>query len=174
MSAGLSGKSVGPFSGQTNRGRTRGNQLQWVIKLINVENVCSDTKRGSGYLLVDPVLSAGGEDIPLDCVQCVTYLSKLLGPLDTWEGKLRVAKESGYNMIHFTPIQELGGSHSAYSLQNQLALNPVFAVNNHMPDIAQVQTLVDKLRQEWKVQIYNRLPSLVTSLPINLYINQLK
>uniref|UniRef100_A0A1B6F753 Glycogen debranching enzyme n=1 Tax=Cuerna arida TaxID=1464854 RepID=A0A1B6F753_9HEMI len=111
----------------------------------------SDTKRGSGYILVEPTLSAGGEEVTLDCLQCVTYIAKLLGPFDTWESKLRVAKETGYNMIHFTPIQELGASNSAYSLQNQLGLNPSFAVNGHTPDIQEVEQLTNRLRNEWKM-----------------------
>lgn len=65
--------------------------------------------RGSLYVQVEPKIKVGtakaSKDIPLDSIRCQTVLSKLLGPITTWESKLRVAKESGYNMIHFTPIQ---------------------------------------------------------------------
>lgn len=62
-------------------------------------------RKGCGYVNVDPYLVAGEKDIPLDSLQSVSVLAKCLGPFSTWKSKLQVAKESGYNMVHFTPIQ---------------------------------------------------------------------
>lgn len=80
---------------------------------------CRDEVRGSGFVMVDPVLRYGdGEVLPLDCVQCQTVLAKNLGGFPTWESKLRVAKESGYNMIHFTPIQVCSKGYSRINIKN--------------------------------------------------------
>lgn len=57
-----------------------------------------------------------------DGICCITHITKLLGPLKEWEERLRVSHKAAYNMIHFTPIQQLGGSGSAYCISDQLSL----------------------------------------------------
>jgi len=63
------------------------------------------SRKGSGYVNVDPNLMAGDKDIPLESLQVISVLAKCLGPFPLWKSKLLVAKECGYNMVHFTPIQ---------------------------------------------------------------------
>nr|CAI5828955.1 unnamed protein product [Callosobruchus analis] len=110
-------------------------------------------RQGSGYILVDPALKYGNnENLLLDCIQCQTVLSKGLGSFSTWRNKLKVAKESGYNMIHFTPIQELGNSNSSYSLREYLKLNPTFEKENgKMPTFDEIEKFISELRTEWKM-----------------------
>ncbi|CAG9785344.1 unnamed protein product [Diatraea saccharalis] len=104
--------------------------------------------QGSGWFQVSPTLRVGGgEVVPLDGVMCQTVLAKCLGPLSRWEATLQVAHDAGYNMIHFTPVQELGASNSSYSIANQLRLNPAFGADASFAD---VENLVTKMRTDWK------------------------
>lgn len=118
----------------------------------------SDSRKdpsGQGYFLVDPTLSFGTDDeddeITLDCIQCQSVITKCLGPFHQWEGRLYVAKATGYNMIHFTPLQELGDSNSAYSLRDQRHLSPAYSDDNNQYTYKDVDQLVRKMAKEWKV-----------------------
>lgn len=66
--------------------------------------------QGSGWFSVAPTMRVGGagagaEEVPLDALMCQTVLAKCLGPLSRWERVLQVARDAGYNMVHFTPLQ---------------------------------------------------------------------
>ncbi|XP_030607338.1 glycogen debranching enzyme isoform X2 [Archocentrus centrarchus] len=114
----------------------------------------ADAERlGGGYIVVDPVLHVGADNhtLPLDCITIQTYLSKCLGHLDDWPDRLRVAKESGYNMIHFTPLQTLGESRSCYSLADQLSVNPEFSPQGCSYTWTDVGVLLEKLKTEWNM-----------------------
>uniref|UniRef100_A0AAY4AWI4 Glycogen debranching enzyme n=1 Tax=Denticeps clupeoides TaxID=299321 RepID=A0AAY4AWI4_9TELE len=108
---------------------------------------------GSGYIVVDPVLHVGpsSQVLPLNCITSQTYLAKCLGPLDEWLDRLRVAKEAGYNMIHFTPLQPLGQSRSCYALTDQLELNPDFSPPGKSYTWTDVGNLVARVKTEWNV-----------------------
>ncbi|XP_072366697.1 LOW QUALITY PROTEIN: glycogen debranching enzyme-like [Scyliorhinus torazame] len=110
-------------------------------------------KIGMGFIVVDPILHVGHNNqvLPLDCICAQTFLSKCLGPLDEWEDRLNVARQSGYNMIHFTPLQTLGQSRSCYSLADQLELNPDFSRPNKTHTWSDVARLVEKLKKEWNI-----------------------
>lgn len=82
---------------------------------------------GSGYFVVDPQLGYSP-----DGISCLTYITKLLGPLSEWRSRLQVAKEAGYNVLHFTPVQQLGSSSSGYSISNQLRLDSAYLPGNYV------------------------------------------
>ncbi|CAF1107823.1 unnamed protein product [Didymodactylos carnosus] len=114
---------------------------------------CDDQKtpEGDGYFLVEPTLEwpdGKGETLPIDCIACQSVLSKSLGKFDDWEERLVVAKQSGYNMIHFTPIQKLYHvSNSSYAITDHHELNPLFGkgvTHDH------IKKLVDKMALEWR------------------------
>ena len=71
----------------------------------------------SGFIQIPPNF------IDQDNIKLVTLVSKWMGPLDTWESYFRVVKDLGYNMIHFTPLQQRGVSNSPYSIKDQLKLS---------------------------------------------------
>ncbi|KAM4895919.1 glycogen debranching enzyme isoform 2-T3 [Sylvia borin] len=110
-------------------------------------------KSGGGYIVVDPILHVGADNhvLPLDCVTLQTYLAKCLGPFHEWEDRLKVAKETGYNMIHFTPLQKLGLSRSCYSLADQLEVNPEFSDHNKKCTWSDIGALVEKMKNEWNM-----------------------
>ncbi|KRX81716.1 Glycogen debranching enzyme, partial [Trichinella sp. T6] len=110
---------------------------------------------GIGYFLVLPTLTVGKskKEIPLHAIQCQTVLAKLLGPFDEWEQRLRVSKESGYNMVHITPIQELGQSNSSYSIADQLTLNPIFKGKGEEYTLLDVKKLVQKMNEDWEMLV---------------------
>ncbi|XP_031163660.1 glycogen debranching enzyme-like isoform X1 [Sander lucioperca] len=115
---------------------------------------CGDKEKvGGGYIIVDPVLRVGANDVilPLDCICSQTYLAKCLGPLDKWLDRVRVAKETGYNMIHFTPLQKLGVSGFCYSMADQLELNPDFSPEGKHYTWGDVGNLVETLRKDWNM-----------------------
>lgn len=93
------------------------------------------------YVIVNPELK-----VPINSIKCQTVLAKNLGPNQEWRKRLTVTKEANYNMIHFTPVQELGASNSAYSLRNQHKVNPLFKAT-----LDDIKKDVDFMEKRWGV-----------------------
>lgn len=76
----------------------------------------SNDSIGRGYFSVVPEWNIEGTSkiLSLNGLSISTHLAKLLGPLNEWEDRLLVAKKSGYNVIHLTPVQTLGISNSRF------------------------------------------------------------
>ncbi|EMD39051.1 glycoside hydrolase family 13 protein [Gelatoporia subvermispora B] len=99
-------------------------------------------KGREGYFNIDPILrvkarapilskdgkalETGGKvgddyvNLPLDGLSILTLVSKWMGPTTAWRDHLAEASARGYNMIHWTPLQERGESDSPYSIRKQL------------------------------------------------------
>lgn len=67
---------------------------------------------GQGYFVVESRFAVGDPENldrfaqwDLEGVILQTYITKALGRFSEWRDRLRVARECGYNMIHFTPVQ---------------------------------------------------------------------
>ncbi|VEL25882.1 unnamed protein product [Protopolystoma xenopodis] len=117
---------------------------------------------GQGYFIVDPRFTGsyesadgGGRKInrswDLDGVVLQTYLAKNMGLFSQWPDRVKHARMANYNMLHFTPLQELGYSRSAYSLRDQLRVNPEFSPKGcEKPvDWADIEKFVKFLENEW-------------------------
>ena len=78
-----------------------------------------------------------------------TVIPRCLGTMDRWVPVLRYSSECGYNMVHFTPVTQIGESRSAYSLSDQLVVD-----NELLPpgvDVARGFEALDKTLAEVSV-----------------------
>jgi glycogen debranching enzyme len=104
-------------------------------------------KGREGYFNIDPILrvkkrsailseehqtlpgNTGGTlmpdyiNVPLDGLTVLTVVSKWMGSLPEWKPHLKEAMLRGYNMLHYTPLQQRGESLSPYSIADQLAFD---------------------------------------------------
>lgn len=102
-------------------------------------------KGREGYFNIDPILrtkartpivkdgsidqkgasvQSGYVNLPLDGLSILTLVSKWMGTTSSWHEYLAESSARGYNMIHWTPLQERGESNSPYSIRNQLVYEP--------------------------------------------------
>ncbi|RCK55614.1 Glycogen debranching enzyme [Candida viswanathii] len=76
------------------------------------------------YFNVPPNLTINGKFVPFNNINVETVVSKWIGPYENWDKFFKNVTKKGYNMIHFTPLQERGESNSPYSIYDQLRFDP--------------------------------------------------
>ena len=124
--------------------------FDYLIEFTDAETGLLSSAPQKGFIIVDPLLmleSCAGETmfegdtvlsnisktlpltpfrlnghrvITLDSICLLTLVPKWMGDVHEWKKLLQKASETGYNMIHFVPMQERGASNSPYSIKNQL------------------------------------------------------
>ncbi|KAI9440605.1 glycoside hydrolase family 13 protein [Lactarius indigo] len=72
-----------------------------------------------GAVIKDEIIN-----LPLSAVSLLSTVSKWMGPVSKWPDFFAEASERGYNMLHWTPLQERGESNSPYSIKDQLRYEP--------------------------------------------------
>ncbi|KAK3819132.1 MAG: glycoside hydrolase family 13 protein [Linnemannia elongata] len=91
----------------------------------------------TGYFVVDPQLTLTSTEtsgvkgrpatsLPLEGLVIESVVPKWMGKLSEWTPHLETISKSGYNMIHFVPLQYRGISNSPYSIFDQLKFDPSF------------------------------------------------
>ncbi len=78
-------------------------------------DVLEDTEGGT----ILPEQPSKPSPVPLDALSVLSIIAKWQGPMKGWDKHLAEASRRGYNMIHYTPLQERGQSGSPYSIYDQ-------------------------------------------------------
>eukprot|EP00055_Hartaetosiga_balthica_P015001 m.85733 g.85733 ORF g.85733 m.85733 type:complete len:1526 (-) comp8753_c0_seq2:1876-6453(-) len=86
----------------------------------------------TGTFLVEPFLHLAGKKATLAAVAIHTQVPRCLGPVEEWWNRILVSTTSGFNLIHFCPLQTWGGSQSPYSIKDQLKFEPSLFGNDCM------------------------------------------
>lgn len=118
------------------------------------------TFASSGATSILPV-GKGGQvlsetvSLPLDGLVIQSVIAKWMGTLDEWKPHLDLTRDRGYNMIHFTPLQQRGESGSPYSIYDQLLFDDALFSS---PDAlspsqrqAEMKKWLGKIRKEWGI-----------------------
>lgn len=93
------------------------------------------------YFVVPPTLQINGHSMQLDSIALQSVISKWMG--SDWDKVFARIAAKGYNMVHFTPLQERGESNSPYSIKDQLKFDP-----DYFQDEEQVFKMVSGLQKK--------------------------
>ncbi|GAA6064028.1 hypothetical protein JCM10212_004260 [Sporobolomyces blumeae] len=96
-----------------------------------------------------------GKDVamPLDGLVIQSVIAKWMGTLEEWAPHLDIMRGRGYNMIHYTPLQQRGASNSPYSIYEQLEFSDDLfddkVKGNQKEKTKKMQEILKRIREEW-------------------------
>lgn len=97
------------------------------------------------YVDVEPRLMLDSRPLPLDALSILSVVSKFMGSYpNDWEKHLGGISARGYNMVHFTPLQQRGESNSPYSLYDQLSFDMEMFPNGERDVAKMIKTMEEK------------------------------
>ena len=100
-----------------------------------------------GAILRDDIIN-----LPLSAVSMLSTVSKWMGPVSKWPEYFAEARDRGYNMLHWTPLQERGQSDSPYSIKDQLRYEPSMFDDGKVGEdggVAQMEDLLRTAKEEF-------------------------
>ncbi|EAZ63299.2 glycogen debranching enzyme [Scheffersomyces stipitis CBS 6054] len=106
----------------------RPGSYNYFIRYTDANDTSATTEKF--YFNVPPALYINGEYVAFNALNVETVVSKWVGSLSNWETFFTRVADKGYNMIHFTPLQERGSSDSPYSIYDQLQYDPKIFKDN--------------------------------------------
>lgn len=131
---------------------------EFYVEYTGPENIGRVKCKSSGYFVVDPRLSIfkkGKQTVlPLDGITILTIIPKWMPVIDDWKPFFKSFSQTGYNMVHFAPINRRGISNSPYSINDQLDLaddlfsEPIPCVSEKF---AQMSSLIQDIHREFSI-----------------------
>jgi glycogen debranching enzyme len=112
-----------------------------VLSDDEIEEISYQTE--SYHFVVPPSLFINGKYLTFNSVTMQSVISKWVGTdfEKDWIPLFKNIKEKGYNMIHFTPLQQRGESNSPYSIYDQFKFDPTIFSNGEDDVNKMIKTL---------------------------------
>lgn len=139
----------------------KGRRVRSRAGAFNVDPVITIPKRSSILSASSTPLPVGEggkvlvEDtpLPLDGLVIQSVIAKWMGTVDEWDNHLDVTRDRGYNMLHFTPLQQRGESGSPYSIYDQMAFDDALFKEKSTTEQKQkgVKELLARIRKQWGI-----------------------
>lgn len=116
---------------------------------LNSSNDVSSVSSQSYDFVVPPSLFINDQYLTFNSVTMQSVVSKWVGKSfkNDWLPLFQNIKDKGYNMIHFTPLQQRGESNSPYSIFDQLKFDSLLFPN----DKADIERIVSVLEKDYGI-----------------------